>query len=132
MTYGRNMYRNNTQKKTELNQKKIEAGFVSESFPQVSGIVIQMAYYQKLYNSVLMVRTVNIFPDDHAYFHMQCMMKQCTDGGFDLTSAITKLIKGRKKKGTGKLVCCGNGDDLPSDHASISYEITVKYKRSSK
>lgn len=121
------MYRNYMKKKIELNQQKVDAGLVSESFPQVSNIVIQMTYYQKPADSVLMVRTVNIFPSSYAYFQMQCMGKECVNGGFDLTPVIAGLIKNRAKKGRGTLVCCGKGEKLPPEHASISYEITIQY-----
>jgi hypothetical protein len=116
------------QKKLELKQKKIDAGLVSEKFPKVSNIEIQMTYYQKMANPVLMERTVYFAPDSYAYFHMQCMMKECAEGGFNMAPAITKIIKGRKKSVKGKLSCRGKGDKLPSDHASISYEIKIKYK----
>jgi hypothetical protein len=123
------MYRNDLQKKMELKQKKIDAGLVLESYPNVSNIVILMTYYQKSSDAVFMVRTVNVFPESYAYFHMQCTMKECVEGGFDLAPIIAGMIKGRKKKGRGKLVCRGKGADLPAEHASITYEISIQYSR---
>lgn len=114
----------------ELNkQQRLTSGLVSERFPEVSGIVIQMTYYHKAANPVLMVRTVNVIPTGYAYFNMDCMIKDCVDGGFDLTSVITDMVKQHKKLGKGKLVCNGNGKDvtLASDHASIVYEIKIQY-----
>jgi hypothetical protein len=124
--------RQNYAERTELNkQRRVAAGLVSERFPQVSDIVMHMTYYQKGVNPVLMVRIVNFFPTDHAYFNMGCMIKGCIDGGFDLTSAVTNMIKHHKKSAKGKLVCNGKGDSLTSDHASIDYEITIKYHKAS-
>lgn len=118
--------------RTEQNkQRKIAAGLVSERFPEVSDIVIHMTYYQKGVNPILMVRIVNFFPTGHAYFNMDCMIKGCVDGGFDLTPVITKMIKNRKRSGKGKLACNGKGDSIASDHASIAYEITIKYNKTS-
>ena len=114
----------------ELNkQQRITSGLVSERFPAVSGIVFQMTYYHKAANPVLMVRTVNVIPTSYAYFKMDCMIKDCMDGGFDLTSVITDMVKHHKKLAKGKLVCNGNGKDhaFASDHASITYEIKIKY-----
>ena len=115
------------QKKLELEQKKIDAGLVSEKFPRVSSIVIQMTYYQKMANPLLMVRTKYFSPHNYAYFHMQCVAKECVNGGFDMAPPLTRLIKGRKTRGKGKLTCRGKGTALSSDHSSISYEIKIKY-----
>lgn len=117
----------------ELNkQQRLTSGLVSERFPEVSGIVIHMTYYHKAVNPILMVRTVNVIPTGYAYFNMDCMIRDCVDGGFDLTSVITDMVKHRKKLGKGKLVCNGKGGDstLASDHASITYEIKIQYNRS--
>ncbi len=110
-------------------QRRVAAGLVSECFPEVSDIVIHMTYYRKGVNPILMVRTINFWPSLYAYFNMDCMIKGCIDGGFDLTSVISKMIKNHKKSKNGKLLCNGNIDALASDHASIAYEITVKYNK---
>jgi hypothetical protein len=114
-------------------QARIEAGLVAERFPKVSGIVINMTYYHNAENPVLMQRKVNVFPNSHAYFNMECMIKGCENGGFNLKPIINKQIKERKKSAKGKLVCKGKKNDrVSSDHASISYEINIKYSRKSK
>ncbi len=109
-------------------EDKIAAGLVSEHYPKVTGMVIHMTYYQKAANPVLMLRTVNFFPTSYAYFNMECMIKGCVNGGFDLTSIIANLIKSHKKSGKGKMVCSGEGDSLSPDHAHVSYEISIQYK----
>jgi hypothetical protein len=117
----------------ELNkQRRLEAGLVSERFPDVSSIVVHMTYYNKGINPVQMVRVINLFPTAYAYFKMECLIKGCIDGGFDFTSVIKNMIKNHKKLGKGKLVCKGKNDDLPSDHASIAYEINIQYNKQSK
>jgi hypothetical protein len=129
---GKMAHKQNYVERMELNkQHKLAAGLVSERFPEVSGIVIQMTYYHKASNPVLMVRTVNVFPTGYAYFNMDCMIRDCSDGGFDLTSVITDMVKRHKKLGKGKLACNGNGKDntLAPDHASIVYEIKIQYNR---
>lgn len=117
------------QKRLKLKQKKIDAGFVSEVYPKVSTMVFQMTYYQKRSKGVLMERTLNVFPDSYAYFHMQCMVKGCEEGGFDMAPIIAGLIKRKKTKVSGKLTCGGAGADLPDAHASITYEVAVKYTK---
>lgn len=114
----------------ELNrQNKLATGLLSERFPQISSVVIQMTYYQRGINPILMLRTVNIFPNNSAYFNMECAIKDCIGGGFDLTSVIADMIKGRKKSGKGKFVCSGKIEEQFIDHASIDYEVTIQYNK---
>ncbi len=120
-------------RKMELKkQAQQEAGLVSERFPKVSGIVMHITYYHKSANPILMERMVNFFPASDAYFNMACMIKDCDNGGFDLTSVTAKQIKHHKKLVKGKMVCKGKNEDIGSDHASISYEIRIKYGKRSK
>ncbi len=123
-------YRQNYLERIELKkQHRIAAGLVSECFPEVSDIAVHMTYFHKGANPILMVRKVNYWPSRHAYFNMDCMIKGCVDGGFDLTSVISKMIRNHKKSEKGKLLCDGNIDTLASDHASIAYQITIKYNK---
>ncbi|HXX58374.1 MAG TPA: hypothetical protein VEI96_10275 [Thermodesulfovibrionales bacterium] len=119
--------------KMELAKKnRLAAGLISERFPGVSGIMIHLTYYQKITNPILMVRTVHLLPADCAYFNMECMIKGCDNGGFDLSSIISGLIKKRKKSGKGTLTCRGKVDTVSTDHASVSYEISIQYHRITK
>jgi hypothetical protein len=120
--------RQNYLERIERNKKlKLSAGLLSERFPHVSEISIRMTYYQNSVNPVMMFRTVHFLPSHHAYFNMDCMIKDCNGGGFDLTSVITEMVKKQKISAKGKLLCKGNTDDHDSDHASIAYQISVKY-----
>jgi hypothetical protein len=123
-------YRQNYLERVELKKQcRLASGLVSEHFPEVSDIVIHMTYYQNAVIPILMIRDVNFWPSRHAYFKMDCMIKGCSDGGFDLTSVISHMIKIHKKSEKGKLPCSGTIDALASDHASIAYQITIKYNK---
>ncbi len=113
-------------------QKKLAAGLISERFPKVSSIVIHMTYHQKSSNNVLMFRTINFAPASYAYFNLKCLTKKCDNGGFKLTRVVNKMIKKRKTTEKGNTVCSGKNDALTSDHAKISYEISIKYNKKSK
>ena len=116
--------------KNELERrKKAESGFVSDRFPAVSGLAIKIIYYQNAANPVLMVRTINVYPSSSSCFHLQCPLKDCTGGGFDLTRDIWELIRSGRKSGKGKMVCGGEKEAQGPVHASISYQITVQYSR---
>lgn len=106
------------------------AGLVSDRFPRVADITIHMTYYQKGPNPVLMRRTINILPSSCAYFKIDCMIKGCDNGGFDLTSVIIDMVKTLKKTRKGNMVCPGKiGTANSFDHASIDYEISIRYDK---
>jgi hypothetical protein len=126
-------HKQNYLERAELNkQRKLETGLVSECFPEVSDIVIQMTYYLKGFDQASMVRTINFWPSRHAYFNMDCMIKDCVDGGFDLTSVINHMIKKREKSGKGALFCKGKISNRTSQHSRVTYKITIKYSTNSK
>jgi hypothetical protein len=122
--------RNNYAARMDLKrQLQVAAGPVSDRFPDVDGIVIQMTYFRKGLNPILMQRRVNVFPTTYAYFNMACMISGCTDGGFDLTPVIAGMVKEHKRLGKGSLACCGKIGDIASDHADIAYEITIEFNK---
>ena len=113
-------------------QNTYAAGLLSERYPHVAGMVIHMTYFQNGINPVLMVRTLNVFPTSAAYFKMDCMIKGCDNGGFDLTPVIKTMIRDRKKEKKGSLVCRGKVDMVTCDHASVDYDIAIKYGKKSR
>ena len=115
-------------KKDQCKQKKIAAGFLTEIFPKVSGIMIHMVYCQKSSDKVFLDRSVNFFPSSYAYFNMECFTTECTNGGFELTPMIKKMVKDRKKTAKGKLVCKGINESNIKNHMTMSYDINIKYK----
>ncbi len=118
------------QKREQRAQRDIEAGLVSENFPNVSKIILVLTYYHVGAIPVLMVRTINFLPDSAANFKMNCAIPGCEGGGFDLTKIIAAMVKGHKKTLKGDLACEGKNESFDNDHASIDYEIIVEYKAS--
>lgn len=125
-------HKQNYLERAELNkQRKLESGLISECFPRVSSIVIEMIYYLKGVDQASLVRTINFWPSRHAYFNMDCMIKDCVDGGFDLTSVIAHMIKKREKSGKGDISCKGKISDRASQHSRVAYKISIKYSAES-
>jgi hypothetical protein len=110
--------------RTERLQHKLDAGFVAAQFPEVASIIINMVYNQKGIKESL-PRTVNFFPGSYAFFRVNCLSKECVDGGFDLTQVITGMVGKRKETAKGELSCEGNGSS--ADHSAIVYEVSIKY-----
>ena len=46
-----------------------------------------------------MRRTFHFSPTSHAFFIVNCLRKDCVDGGFDLTQVITEMIRNRRMEG---------------------------------
>jgi len=110
--------------RTERLQQRVDAGFVSAHFPEVDSIVINMLYSQRGIQKSL-PRIVNFFPGSYALFRIDCLNKDCVDGGFDLTEVITAMIQSRRGTAKGELSCVGNGSS--TDHSAIVYEVTIQY-----
>jgi hypothetical protein len=124
-----NQHRNDHAERAKLKKEMNEAaGLVSDRFPSVAGMVIKMTYYQGSVKSPLMIRTVNIYPTSYANFKMTCMTKGCTDGGFELSAIVEKMVKTQTKVSKGSLLCSGNADTLSKGHARIEFEAVIRYK----
>lgn len=122
MKYSANSRKNAA--RTERLQQRVDAGFVSAHFPKVASIVISMIYNQVGLNKALM-RTVNFFPDSSAFFRVDCVNRDCVNGGFDLTQVINDMVGKNKVTVKGKLSCEGSGPIV--GHSSIAYNIQIIY-----
>ena len=122
MKYNANSRKNAT--RTERIQQKLDAGFVATHFPEVTGIVISMMYNQKGIAKSL-PRIVHFFPDSSAFFRIDCLNKDCVDGGFDLSQVLNSMIRNRREAAKGQLSCEGNG--ASANHSDIVYNVTIKY-----
>ena len=128
-------YKPSYKEKQEIaRSNQLAAGLVSERYSGVSSIVFHMTYYQSTLNRLLMTRTLNFLPCNYAHFHLNCMREECTDGGFDLAPVVADMVKKRKNSTKGKIFCHGKNKMAGLGgltHASLSYEINIKYKRPS-
>jgi hypothetical protein len=120
----------NTEKniaKMEKRKLKLESGLISEHYPEVASILIKIKNSYGKKNPITIARDFKFLPDSHAYFTVECLNKNCADGGFDMAKVIISMIKNRKLSGEGELNC--HGTNLPSDHSHISYKLTINYKK---
>lgn len=117
------MYNKRNNVKVERMQQRLEAGYVAKRFPRVAEIVINMTYNQRGIKSML--RTFNFSPGSYAFFRVNCLSKDCVDGGFDLTHVITTMIRNHSAEAKGALSC--EGDDPSGDYSDIVYEVAIQY-----
>ena len=111
------------EKRQEIEQQRREAGSIAILFPEVSGITMHMTYNQRGAKSIL--RNFRFTPDSYAFFRINCLRKDCVDGGFDLTQVITTMVSSRKAEATGTLMC--EGMDSSTNHSDIVYDISIQY-----
>ena len=121
-------YRQSYKEKQELERAALVAtGLVSERYSDLSNIEFRMIYYRIGLDAILMKRTLSFSPNDYAGFYFKCMEAECMDGGFDLTPIVAGLAKSHKKSVKGKLFCRGTKHNI--GHASIAYEVNIKYHK---
>jgi hypothetical protein len=109
--------------KAEKKQQKIDAGFMSSIFPGVASIIISMEYRQKGIRQPL-PRTVNFYPGSYAFFRVDCLSKECVEGGFDFTHIMNSMVRGHKKTSNGEITCEGGP---AAEHSAIDYEVAIQY-----
>ena len=109
----------------ERTQQRLESGLISEHFPKVSSIVINVTNSYTRMNSNSILRTFNFWPSSYAYFNIECLSEGCRDGGFDLNQVITMMIRSHKDSGEGELDC--DSTNLSSDHSHIHYKVNIQY-----
>jgi hypothetical protein len=110
--------------KAERQQRKLDAGVVAARFPEVASIVVRMTYTQRGVQKSL-ARAVHFSPDSYALFRIDCLNKECVDGGFDLTQVITGMIRSRREA-SGGVLCC-EGDGPSANHSTIDYKVAIQY-----
>jgi hypothetical protein len=112
--------------RTERIQRRLDAGFVAAHYPEVASIVINMVYDQRGVTKSL-PRVMNFSPSSCALFKVDCLNKDCADGGFDLTRVITGMIRNRRQMSTGDISCEGSGSSPSVGHSAITYKLTIQY-----
>jgi hypothetical protein len=121
-------YRERCDAKLERTQERQGAGLISQRFPEVSSIVVDMEHNRKGISAIHLVRTLNFSSDSHAYFRVECLNRDCKDctDGFHLDQVVAAMIRTRASLKEGELNCEGNG--ITSRSVNISYKVTIRYR----
>jgi hypothetical protein len=117
------MFGRNNQERLEKKQQRIDSGFMSKHFPEVTSIVINMIYNQRGGKPVH--RTLNFYPSSYAFFRVDCLSRDCVNGGFNLDYIINSMIRNHSEMSEGELGCDDNGPR--PGHSSIVYKIAIQY-----
>ncbi len=95
-----------------------------DQFPEVAGIVISMMYDHGSPKKSF-PRVINFFPESYAFFRINCLNKDCIEGGFDFTQIITGMIRNGKNAVRGTIQC--EGDSHSTGHPAVAYDVAIKY-----
>ena len=120
-------YREKCDARIERMQQKHDAGLISKRFPEVSSIVVDMEHRRSGISAILILRTLNFSSGSDAYFHVECLNRDCKDcaEGFDLDQVVGAMVRSHASSREGQLDCDGNG--LTSSHVNINYKVTIQY-----
>lgn len=107
--------------------QKHDTDLISKRFPEISNIVVDMEHRRSGISAILILRTLNFSSGSHAYFHVECLNRDCKDcvEGFDLDQVVAAMSRSHSSSREGLLNCEGNG--LTSGHVNISYKVTIQY-----
>jgi hypothetical protein len=119
----KNAYSRKNEAKAAVLQQKQKTKLISQRFPNVSSIVVKLTYTSD--GSVSLTRTLNFYPENHAFFKTSCLGEDCENGGLDLSRYISAAIKNGSKTAKGDVRCANK--DPEATHAAMSYRISIKY-----
>jgi hypothetical protein len=111
----------------EKTQQRLDAGLISKRFPDVSNIVVDMKHRRGGITAINLLRTLNFSSSCHAFFHVECLNRNCKDctEGFDLDQVVSSMIRSHALSREGELDCEGKG--ITSGHVNINYKVTIRY-----
>ena len=120
-------YREKCDAKAERMWDRQGAGLISQRFPEVSDIVIDMEHNRDGISTMYLLRTLKFFSDSHAYFRVECLNRDCRDctDGFHLDQVVAGMIRDHMSSKEGELHCEGNG--ITSRSVNINYRVTIQY-----
>ncbi len=80
---------------------------VSELYPDVTRIVLFVAFQQAAAGADANYQQIIFTPDSEAAFRLDCSRDACVDGGFDYGPFIDELIKSGESRAHGTIACEG-------------------------
>ena len=118
-----NLYRARHDAWEERNRQILEAGLLSERFPEVSSIVVTMQYTGGRSSAVQ--RTLSFYPGNPAFFKISSMGEGRDEEGLDLTYFIHRMVRSHEKSGKGAFT--GRHKDPMVGDQSVDYQVAITY-----
>ena len=102
-------------------QQELEAGLVSERFPTVKKVRLEVEFHDATGTRVQR-RCRDLPPTAYALFDMKCPLDSTP---LDLKNIVLHMVKDRETKKRGEIKCAGS--QIESHHAA-SYNIHIEYQ----
>ncbi len=118
------------QRREQSRRRRVAAGTLGESFPQVQHLRIRLAF-QDSAGPAPTGQIHDVYPSAPALFEFPCPHGGC-DGGFDLTDAARSLMRASKPYAEGSQQCGGSrasqGPVRQPCTLRLSYRIAVQFE----
>lgn len=106
---------------------------IVETYPALDQLVLRMTFSDPMGAGS---QQAHMFAGGaKAFFFIPCPCSICLEGGFDLESAVAKLVAERGDQGAGELTCRGwrstTRDDAHRCLTKLSYSMSLLYKADS-
>ena len=95
----------------ERRDRERVAARIRNRFPQVREITLDLTFTDHDQQVAPSQATPRYSGDDPAFFEIDCPMRECVSGGFDLTEAVTAMLSNRQAVASGTVVCQGWQDE---------------------
>ena len=106
-------------------QQELEAGLVSERFPKIKKIRLEVRFHDT--TGVQVQRRIReLTPDAYAIFEMKCPLDATP---FDLKNVVTRMIHDKEKKKLGEVKCAGS--QATTMHGA-TYQVDIEYQGKSR
>ena len=116
------------QRERELRQRAyLAAPLLAEQFPAVRELAVRMKFSDPEAKQRPQPYARVFAPDMHAFFQIQCPLRDCTGGGFDLTGAVPGALKRVHPVTRGSLTCEGHRKrhDARASRCGLNMEFEV-------
>lgn len=114
-----------------MNLSETGCSKVSELYPQVSRILLFVAFEEADAEAEPNYQQLIFTPDAAPAFRLDCSREDCAEGGFDYGSFIAELIRRGEERAHGRTACDGRrGSGEAEECCSLQsdYRIMVQYR----
>ncbi len=100
-------------------------------YPHVEEVLVDLTFEDPNKLGTYSARRYSFYPSAKAFFGIPCPRTLCLEGGFRLEDVVTRLLKSRRKRLSGKIECTGHLEPIDSQPVPcglhMAYEIEVRY-----
>lgn len=107
------------------------AGRIKDRYPNVKSITLDMNYSDPDGFAMPHKRSIVMNNEDYAYFKFDCPYRECVNGGHDLNSVVSEMLKNNQEEIAGSLSCQGwQDEERINQHRCLcllQYKIIIEY-----